>query len=77
MKPRGANKRSRLLCPICAEVKKVQSIEDGQITLICGHLRQQILPVRPGCISIEDLRTSKGRRLFPVNREAELPSNRW
>lgn len=70
MKPRGANTRSRLLCPQCKELRKVKSIEDGHITLsTCGHLRMEILPVQPGHISLEDLRTAIGQRLFPFSRQ--------
>lgn len=68
MRPRGANTRSRLLCPRCSELRKVKLIEDGHITLTCGHLRTEILPVQPGHISLEDLRTAIGQRLFPLSR---------
>lgn len=70
MKPRGVNLRSRLLCPICAEIKKVVAIDgDRQITLSCLHVRPEILPLRPGTISLEHLRTEKGQRLFPLEKE--------
>lgn len=75
MKPRGAN-TPRLLCPQCADVKRVASIDNEQIVLVCGHGRAHLLPLEPGRISIENLRTAKGLGLFPANHESEVTSNR-
>lgn len=67
MRPRGANTRSRLLCEICREIKKVSTIADAnEITLVCGHLRPQILALQPGRVSIESLRTQRGQECFPL-----------
>ena len=73
MKPRGANLRSRLLCPICAEIKKVVAIDDDrQITLSCLHVRPELLPLQAGHISLEHLRTEKGQRSFPLTKQAAI-----
>jgi hypothetical protein len=76
MKPRGANTRSRLLCPQCADLKQVSAINSDEITLSCGHVRAQIIPLEPGRVSIENLRTEAGRKLFPANRQSEMTANR-
>jgi hypothetical protein len=62
---RGVNLRSRLLCPVCREVKPVKKIEE-LITLLCGHSRPECLPTAPGHISLEHLRTKVGQKLFPA-----------
>ena len=66
----GVNLRSKLLCPICAEIKKVAAIDDdGTITLSCAHTRGITLPLKPGRVSIENLRSEKGRQQFPLHKE--------
>jgi hypothetical protein len=72
MRHRGVNLRSSLLCAVCGEVKKVAAIDDdSRITLCCGHVRPELLPLQPGRVSVESLRTEKGQQLFPVRRENE------
>jgi hypothetical protein len=73
MRPRGANTRSKLLCPICAEIKKVVAIdEDRQITLSCLHVRPEILAPSQGHLSLEHLKTERGQRCFPLERANRL-----
>ena len=70
MKPRGVNLRSKLLCPDCGEIKRVVAIhDDRQITLSCLHVRPELLPLQAGRISLEHLRTEKGQRFFPLEKE--------
>jgi hypothetical protein len=63
--------RSRLLCPECRELKRVAGVRfDGGGTTIaslkCGHDRGEILPLAPGRVSLENLNSPDGRRLFPL-----------
>ena len=69
MKPRGANTRSKLLCPDCGEVNRVSKINDGVLLLVCGHSRGEILPLLPGRVSIESLRSRTGQECFPLEKE--------
>lgn len=75
----GVNLRSRLLCPVCKEVKPVQEIDGGKlITLSCGHKRHELLPARKDHVSIEDLKSKQGRRAFPAsNADEETASPAW
>lgn len=69
MKPRGANTRSKLLCPDCREVRRVSTITDGVLLLVCGHSRGELLPLHAGHISLEQIRTDKGQRFFPLTKD--------
>lgn len=70
----GVNLRSRLLCPICNEVKPVIAIEE-LVTLSCRHTRtEKTLPLRRGHISIENMRSEAAQRLFPATRVDEATS---
>lgn len=67
MKNRGPNKRSKLLCQQCQELKQVTSVGDDIAILACGHSRTcGLLPVEAGRLSIEHLKTAAGKRLFPA-----------
>lgn len=66
-------RRCKLLCPECGGPKKVRDIVAPSVALICGHWRSTgLLPLLPGRVSIENIRTSAGNRLFPYDkRDAE------
>ena len=68
---RGVNTRSRLLCVDCAEVKKVSAINGHSVVLECGHDRPEILPLEPGHVSVEHMRTQRGQQLFPARLDGE------
>ena len=78
---RGANTRSRLLCPLCNEVMRVVIVADGVIRLECGHERGELLPVKDGRVSVEHMGQRIGREMFPAKpdgeRTAELPWREW
>lgn len=65
----------RLLCPECRELKRVRNTPvTGNVVLVCGHAREELLRVSPGHVSIEHLRTEAGKRVFPISahvREAK------
>jgi uncharacterized Zn finger protein len=69
---KGVNTRSRLLCPECSEMKKVQEVlgDDASPSLAvleCGHVRPAgTLPLKPGRVSLEHMRTSLGRDAFRI-----------
>jgi hypothetical protein len=52
-------------------VKPVAAIDDV-ITLVCGDQRPELLPSKPGHISLEKLKTKAGRRLFPAQPADEV-----
>jgi hypothetical protein len=54
-------KKSRLLCAVCSDLQKVTNVEHEPtvVTLNCGHKRGELLPSRPGSISIEALRRTR------------------
>jgi hypothetical protein len=68
----SVTKNSRLLCPICGEVKPVEELGE-LITLRCGHSRTEILPLVAGRVSVENLRSAAGRKLFPAQRDDVSP----
>jgi hypothetical protein len=50
--------KCRLLCPECWKLRRVKSVafdERGAtvVTLVCQHLRGELLPSKPGSFSIE------------------------
>jgi hypothetical protein len=72
---RGANTRSRLLCPVCHEIKQVTAIESELLSLACGHTRPELLPLGENRVSLENLRTAIGQRMFPAIHKDELTSS--
>jgi hypothetical protein len=57
-------RKSRLLCAVCGDLQKVTNVEHEPstiVTLKCGHERGELLPSRPGSISIETL--SRGKKV--------------
>jgi hypothetical protein len=73
MKNQGPNKKSKLLCGQCKEVNQVISVEDSTVSLACGHIRTSgLLPVEPGHVSLEHLKSAIGRKLFTANRDDEV-----
>jgi hypothetical protein len=71
-KHKGPNLKSRLLCPECFEILKVEAIEGALYRLVCGHSRPGILPTDK--VSIEHMLTTIGRKLFPAQRDDEATS---
>jgi hypothetical protein len=71
-KHKGPNLKSRLLCPECFEILKVEAIEGALYRLVCGHSRPGILPTDK--VSIEHMLTTIGRKLFPAQRDDEPTS---
>lgn len=68
----SVTRNSRLLCPICNELKKVVEIAE-LIQLECGDPpRPEILPLLAGRVSVENIQSPAGRKLFPANRNGEL-----
>lgn len=65
--------KTRLLCPVCGEVKQVAEINDAGILLSCGHTRQETLPLQHGHVSFENLWSKIGRELFPLQRDEFRP----
>jgi hypothetical protein len=66
-------RRSRLLCPECNELKSVTDV-NASISLECGHTRPEVLPAKG--ISLEQLNTKAGRKLFPVVWDDERTARR-
>jgi hypothetical protein len=56
--------RTRFLCPVCQVLRPAQPYGD-KLTLECGHSRPGLLPKGQNAISLEDLNTSLGNKLFP------------
>jgi hypothetical protein len=61
----SVTKRCRLLCPHGCGTQKVVEVGEPHI-LECGHSRGELLPLKPGHISVEHLRQKIGARLFPA-----------
>lgn len=78
----SVTRNSKLLCPICTDLKKVVEIAE-LITLECGNTRPEILPLIRGRVSIENINSRLGRRLFPPVRDEvrpewiELRADQW
>jgi hypothetical protein len=69
--------RCKLLCAECGELRKLKAIEDGSALLDGGHIRaSKLLPLIPGRISIENVRTAIGDRCFPYDFAGADPY-RW
>jgi hypothetical protein len=71
--PSTITNRSRLLCPDCDELRRVKEVMQDDETptivyLACGHFRGELLPLKAGRISIENLNTAQGRTCFPAMR---------
>lgn len=69
--------RARLLCPECHELKRVKAVTfDAEgvtiASLVCSHSRGELLPLAPGRISLENLNSPDGFRLFPPIVEVRL-----
>jgi hypothetical protein len=63
----------RFLCPECHEVKRVKE-RNVNVHLECGHTRNELLPKRPGALSVEALASARSAadrkrlaELFPVD----------
>jgi hypothetical protein len=67
----SVTKKCRMLCPQCG-VRQVKEPGDP-IILDCGHSRGEILPLQPGRISLENLKTEIGRECFPAKPLSDLP----
>jgi len=77
-------KKCRLLCGKCGTLEGVTGIapesyagdplKTTRVTLACGCARGEILPLKLGRVSFENLRTPVGNRLFPVVSDEWLPS---
>jgi hypothetical protein len=61
----SVTKRCRLLCPHGCGTQKVVEVGEPHI-LECGHSRGELLPLKPGRVSIEHLRQKIGASLFPA-----------
>jgi hypothetical protein len=65
------------MCPDCNELRRVKEIfRDGDkptvIHLVCGHYRGELLRLKAGRISLENLNSALGRELFPA-----VQMNEW
>lgn len=66
------NRKSRLLCDQCGVLRRVADVQfdtygDTIVTLReCDHKRGEILSLREGRISVENLYTIEGRNAFPI-----------
>jgi hypothetical protein len=70
----SVTRNCRLLCPVCAgELRQVIEVNEI-ISLECGHTRPEILPLLAGRVSVENIRTAAGRRLFPAQRDDVAPA---
>jgi hypothetical protein len=70
----SVTKKCKLLCPHGCGLKQV--VEVGEpISLECGHERGELLPLKPGHVSIEHLSKRIGMELFPRVLSRETSSN--
>ena len=58
-------KKCKLLCPHGCGVQQVKSPGEPHI-LECGHFRGELLPLKPGHVSIEHMSKRMGVQLFPA-----------
>lgn len=65
----------RMLCPDCEQVREVMAVANGQVTLVCSHVRQFKLPLKPHRVSVENLNKKIGWELFPVDRIVAISSS--
>jgi hypothetical protein len=68
-------RRSRVLCGTHDELERVVNVAfdthgDTIVTLKCGAKRGELLSLRPGRVSLENVHTDQGRRLFPFAEAA-------
>jgi hypothetical protein len=70
----SVTKKCRLLCPHGCGVQQVKATGEP-IVLECGHERGELLPLKPGHISIEHLRQKIGANLFPAVLPREITDN--
>jgi len=68
--------RAKLLCPEGCGVQRVLAV-NGRVKLECGHVRDELLPRRPGTFSIEHLASRSAgdqkiaQSLFPATKNGE------
>jgi hypothetical protein len=69
--------RCRLLCAECGELRRLKAIEGDSALLACGHTRpKKLLPLAQGHVSVENVKTAVGDRMFPYDFAATRP-DRW
>jgi hypothetical protein len=58
---------SRYLCRQCDSLQRVKfTDDDGTLHLECGHSRPKAMPLVPGRISLENVTSELGQKMFPL-----------
>jgi hypothetical protein len=69
--------KCRMLCAECGGLRRLKAVEGDSALLACGHSRpRKLLPLTQGRISVENVRTAVGNRMFPYDFAATR-LDRW
>jgi hypothetical protein len=70
----SVTKKCKLLCPHGCGVRQLKETGDP-IILDCGHSRGEIIPLKAGRASFENLQSKIGWECFPVTSSHEQPTD--
>jgi hypothetical protein len=78
---RGRNRSCRWLCPLYSVLQSAKEVREShgdnhrRIHLVCTHSRPEMLPSKPGCVSIERMRSWNTSQLAALSWTARQLRN--